>query len=260
MKRPKIGLALGSGGAKGFAHIGVIKVLEEHNIQVDYIAGSSMGALVGSLYAIGYHYEPMFKLATTFRRNHYLDFTVPRLGFISGKKVTSLIRAITKKKTFADAAIPVQVVATNLANGERIIFEEGYLYEAIRASISIPGIFIPVQKGDMILVDGGVIDRVPVNVVKQMGADIIIAVDVASASDRSTFASFFDVIVQSIDIMQQEMVKGQEQLADVMLKPNVSGFNSKAFTNMDKIIKIGEETARHQITTIEQTIREWKGP
>lgn len=258
MQEPKIGIALGSGGAKGFAHIGVLRVLESEGIAIDYLAGSSIGALVGALYSVGHRYDSMHKMAVTFKRDHYLDFILPKMGFVSGKRITSLIKAITHGKTFKDCDIPLKIIATDLLAGKRVIFDEGYLYEAVRASISIPGIFVPVKKDGRLLVDGGVIDRVPVSTVKRMGADIVIAVDVARFIDQAEISTVYDVIMQSIDIMQEEMVRSQQLQTDVIIKPNVGQYHSKAFTNIEEIIKIGEESTRQQLPSIYKAIENWR--
>lgn len=258
MKEPNIGLALGSGGARGFAHIGVLKVLNEANIHVDFVAGSSIGALVGALYGVGHTYESMYKMATTFKRKFYLDFTVPKMGLVSGDKLTALVKMMTHGKTFEQTTPRLHIVATDLISGERIIFKEGYLYEAVRASISIPGIFVPVSMGERMLVDGSVTDRVPVSIVKDMGADFIIAVDVSTFTGGSKISSIFDVIMQSIDIMQQEMTNYQELSADIMLKPKVTQYESMAFRNIKEIISIGEDTARQQLPKIEYLLNKWK--
>ncbi|WEG11682.1 patatin-like phospholipase family protein [Pullulanibacillus sp. KACC 23026] len=258
MTRPTIGLALGSGGAKGFAHIGVIKVLEEAGIPIDYIAGSSMGALVAALYGVGHNWKSMERMALAFRRNHYLDFTVPKMGFITGKKLTDLIRVLSYQKHFEDCRLPVKIVATDLIRGERVILDSGPLYKAVRASISIPGVFVPVKWGGRIFVDGGVIDRVPTKVVRDMGADLVLSVDVSSFSGEAVIHSIIDVMVQSLDIMQQHLVNQQESHADLLMKPPVSNFNSTAFTNLDRIIAIGEKTARQHIRDLQRLIANWK--
>ncbi|HSU79755.1 MAG TPA: patatin-like phospholipase family protein [Candidatus Angelobacter sp.] len=258
MSRPTIGLALGSGGAKGFAHIGIIKVLAEAGIPIDYIAGSSMGALVAACYGVGHEWDRMEQMALSFKRTHYLDFTIPKMGFITGKKITDLIRVITYQKKFEDCRIPVKLVATDLLSGERVVFDQGYLFKAVRASLSIPGIFVPVRWGGRIFVDGGVVDRVPTQIVRDMGADLVISVDVSSFSGDAVIQSIFDVIVQSIDIMQQQLVNLQETHADVVIKPPVSHFNSRAFTNLEQIIKLGEEAARSKLSDIQSLIKSWK--
>lgn len=258
MREPKIGLAFGSGGAKGFAHVGVIKVLEEAKIPIDYIAGSSMGALAAALYGAGHGVESMFKMATTFKRKYYLDFTVPKMGLVAGEKVRELLKVITFGKNIEDLSPPTAIVATDLIAGERVVFTEGSAAEAVRASISIPGILVPVKRGGRMLVDGGVIDRVPISVVKDMGADIAIAVDVSTTKGPSEIHSIFDVIMQSIDIMQEELVRSHELTADVMIKPPLTQFNSRTFTNVEEMIRIGEEETRKHLPHIQAAIAKWK--
>ncbi len=259
MERPKIGLALGSGGAKGFAHIGVLKALEAAGIPIDYIAGSSIGALTAALYGVGHRHESMRKMALTFRRDVYLDFIIPKMGIISGKKLTELIKLMTHQKRFEDSTLPIRIVATDLIKGEKVIFQKGLLYEAVRASISIPGIFVPVKRGDQLLVDGGVIDRVPISVVRDMGADLVIGVDVAASVKAEEVHTIYDVIMQSIDIMQNEILRLTELRANVMIKPNVSTYHSKAFMNIEEIIKTGEISGMQAIPEIKKQMQQWKG-
>ncbi|WP_100373312.1 patatin-like phospholipase family protein [Bacillus sp. FJAT-45037] len=257
--RPKIGLALGSGGARGFAHIGVIKALEKENIPIDYLAGSSMGSLVASLYGIGQSTEALERFAKLFKRKYYLDFTVPKQGFIVGNRIKELIRLLAKSKQLEEALIPVSVVATDLKKGERVVINTGPIAEAVRASISIPGIFVPEKRGEQILVDGGVIDRVPVSVVKEMGADLTIAVDVSYFRQELEFTSIFDVIMQSMDIMAREGMKPKEVDSSFIIRPIVNHTSPLDFTSVDLLIKRGEEATYEQIPKIKETIRDWKG-
>ncbi|GGF11859.1 esterase [Halobacillus andaensis] len=261
MKQPKIGLALGSGGARGFAHLGVLKVLHEHDIPVNMIAGSSMGALVGSLYASGQKIEDLYKLALTFKRKYYLDFTVPKMGFIQGRRIKEYIRLFTFGKNIEDFTIPTSIVATDLSAGKKEIFQTGPASEAVRASIAIPGIFVPEKINGRLYIDGGVIDRVPVSVVKDMGADIIIAVDCAHSKAEPSIQSIYDVIIQSIDIMQDELasVTGVASYTDVMIRPDVEQFSSRAFTDLEEIVEEGEKAASRAIDQILEKMRDWKG-
>jgi len=256
--RPKIGLALGSGGARGFAHLGVIKVLREEGIPIDYIAGSSMGSLVACFYGAGHDMERLYKISTAFKRKYYLDFTVPKMGFISGKRVKEFIRVFTKGKKLEELMIPVAVVATDLMTGEKVVFKEGPIDVAVRASISIPGIFVPEKLNGRLLVDGGIVDRVPVSVVKEMGADLVIAVDVSRVKTNAEVTSIYDVIMQSIDIMQMELVENRQIASDMMIRPRVEMYSSRAFTNIEEIILIGEEETKKQMKQIKQVVDEWK--
>ncbi|WP_435367728.1 patatin-like phospholipase family protein [Mesobacillus subterraneus] len=255
---PKVGLALGSGGARGFAHLGVIKVLRDEGIPIDLIAGSSMGALVASFYGAGLDVDRLYKLSRVFKRKYYLDFTVPKMGFISGKRVKELIRIFTHGKKIEELDIPIGIVATDLMSGEKVVFKNGPVAEAVRASIAIPGIFVPEKLDGRLFVDGGVVDRIPVSVAKEMGADIVIAVDVSNVKVNADITSIFDVIIQSIDIMQMELVANREIASDVMIRPKVEMYNSKAFTNIEEIIVIGEEEAKKHIDKIKHCIEQWK--
>ncbi|MFC4183095.1 patatin-like phospholipase family protein [Saccharococcus thermophilus] len=255
---PKIGLALGSGGARGFAHLGVLKVLEEENIPISYIAGSSIGALVAALYASGLGLDRLYKLAKSFRRNNFIDLTIPKMGLIAGKRITEFIRLLTKGKKIEELEIPIAIVATDLQTGAKVVFRQGDVARAVRASISIPGIFVPAEVDGRLLVDGGVVDRVPVSVAREMGADIVIAVDVSPVNVNSEITSIFDVILQSLDILQDEIVSHRQLASDVMIRPRVEAYSSRAFTDIEEIIAIGEEEARKDIAKIRQAIEKWK--
>jgi NTE family protein len=252
-REPKIGLALGSGGARGFAHLGVLKVLSEEGIPISMIAGSSMGALVGSFYATGLGFDHLYKLATLFKRKYYLDFTVPKMGFIAGNRVKDFIKVFTRGKHIEDLDIPLSIVATDLYEGKKVVFTKGPVADAVRASIAIPGIFVPEK------IDGGVIDRIPVSVVKEMGADLVIAVDVSHVKKTEEITSIFDVILQSLDIMQDELVHHRKIASDIMIRPHVEQYSSRAFKNIKEIIEIGENEARKHVNEIKELIESWKG-
>ncbi|XJZ28389.1 patatin-like phospholipase family protein [Bacillota bacterium Lsc_1132] len=257
-RRPRIGLALGSGGARGFAHLGVIKVLKEEEIPIDLIAGSSMGALVACFYGVGIEIDHLYKLSGAFKRKYYLDFTVPKMGFIMGKRVKEFIRVFTHGKNIEDLSLPVGVVATDLLTGEKVVFKKGSIADAVRASISIPGIFVPEKYQGRILVDGGVVDRVPVSVAREMGADFVIAVDVSRVKHNAEITSIYDVIMQSIDIMQSEIVSHREMASDFMIRPSVEMYSSRAFTNIEEIIAIGEAEMRKNMQHLKRLIEQWK--
>lgn len=258
LRNPTIGIALGSGGARGFAHVGVLKILEENNINIDFLAGSSMGALVAAFYGVGHDMEQLIKFATAFKRKYFLDFTIPKMGFIAGKRVKDFLVLFTHNKNLEDLKIPVHVVATDLINGEKVVIKTGSVADAVRASISIPGIFVPEKINERILVDGGLIDRVPISVTKEMGADIIIGVDVSYVKKDADIKNIYDVIMQSIEIMQMEIMAGYEASSDILIQPDVSLYSSRAFTNIEEIIKIGEEETKKCIPAIKRCIEEWK--
>lgn len=258
MNRPKVGLALGSGGARGMAHIGILKVLEDHSIPIDFVAGSSIGALVGSLYCVGHTPDQIRKFTTHFPQKYWLDYTVPKMGFIAGEKLKEIIRLLSKKMNIEDTSIPLSIVATNLVQGKRKVFTKGPIAEAVRASISIPGIFVPEKIDGEYYVDGGVIDRVPVSVVKEMGADVVIAVDVSFFEASTEVNSIFDVIAKSIDVMEREILRYRMVDADLMLRPKVGHYSTNKFTEVVHIIDEGERATIEMIPNIKRMIEEWK--
>ena len=185
----KFGLALGSGSARGLAHVGVIQVLEAYGIPIDMIAGTSIGSVIGSLYASGASIEELEKAALSMKISKtlsLLDLALPHSGFIRGDRAEEILNKIAlEDKTFDDLNIPFSAVATIIENGTEVVINQGKVIDAVRASISIPGIFTPVKYQDYYLVDGGLVNPVPVDVVKSMGADIIIAVSLAKIKSRT---------------------------------------------------------------------------
>ncbi|MBY0087236.1 patatin-like phospholipase family protein [Brevibacillus sp. M2.1A] len=257
-RKPIVGVALGSGGARGFAHIGVLNALEAHGIQIDMLAGSSMGSLIGAVYANGIEPHMMGKLALNLKRKHWLDLTVPSMGFVTGEKIKQLIRLLTHGKRLEELNKPLAIVATDIESGERVVFREGPIDQAVRASISIPGIFVPEKVGGRLLVDGGVIDRVPVTVLREMGADIVIAVDVAQFDTRMEVKSIFDVIAQTIDVMEREILRHRIIAADIVIRPDVGHYSSIAYTGVEQIIELGERAGTEHIERIQELIANWE--
>ncbi len=203
MTPPTIGLALGSGGLRGLAHIGVLKVLEREGIPVNYIAGCSIGSLIGSLYAAGLDSETIFKLAKNLKRRHWIDFVIPKMGLVAGDRTLETVRLLTQRKHFDELAIPLAVVAADLNTGQEVVFRDGEVAHAVRASISVPGVFVPYNYDGRLLVDGAVVNPTPMDIVHSMGADIVIAVDLVPTGDVAAFANIFDVIIQTIDITRR---------------------------------------------------------
>ncbi|WP_245596818.1 patatin-like phospholipase family protein [Shimazuella kribbensis] len=259
MDRPKIGIALSAGAARGFAHLGVLKVLQEANIPVDYIAGSSMGSFIGALYSNGLDLEMVKHLAVHLKRKHWVDVTLPGLGFITGDKMQALTRLLTHHKNLEDLPIPLAVVTTDLLNGEKIVFQTGPVADAVRASISVPGVFEPVPYKDRLLVDGGVADRLPISVVRDMGADFIIAVDVLSKSHEVQVKNIFDVITQAITIMERQILAQQELTADFLVLPEVGDIAPTAFHRVEECIRRGERAIRPNLAELQDKLANWQG-
>jgi NTE family protein len=180
----KIGIALGGGSARGLAHIGVLQVLHKNGIIPDYVAGTSMGAAIGAVYTAGRSWVEMKRMATDTNWKSIVDFTIPKAGLIQGTMVESRIREMVFEKQFKDLTPKLNIVAFNLDKREKVIFHEGDVASAVRASISIPGIFAPLEIDSNRYIDGGVVDPTPFDVVRQMGADIVIAVDLSREEGR----------------------------------------------------------------------------
>lgn len=258
MSRPKIGLALGSGGARGFAHIGVLKVLEEHRVPIDFIAGTSMGSVVGALYANRINVDLLGKLAAHMKKKNYVDLVVPKKGLIRGTLIQEMVRLLSHGKRIEDLTIPTAIVATDLLTGERVVFQEGPIDAAVRASISIPGIFEPAYMDGRVLVDGAVVDRLPIEVVRNMGADVVIAVDVGPTELNRDVRTIFDVISQTLDIMERETGRHRNIVADVLIQPDIGNHGITQFERVDWLIQQGEESTRSIVTHIHQLIKNWE--
>lgn len=251
---PKIGLALGSGGLRGIAHIGVLKVLRNNHIPIDYIAGCSIGSLIGALYAAGLDPDTMLKLAKNLKKRHWLDFVIPQMGIVSGERALATIRLLTRQKTFADLQIPLAVVATELNSGQEVVFTEGDVAKAVRASISVPGVFIPFAIDDVLFVDGAVTNPTPIDTVRNMGADIVIGVDLAHAGTVCNISNMFDVIIQSIDIMERQLCKHRQPHCDILIQPDVGDLSPSSFDTMDECALAGQLAAETVIPEIKKLL------
>ncbi|MBI2136436.1 patatin-like phospholipase family protein [Candidatus Woesearchaeota archaeon] len=189
-KKPKIGLALGGGTVRGLAFIGILKVLEKEGIKLDYLAGTSAGAVIAAAYAAGNSVHDLERIAYSTKWHDLLDFTKPKKGFIEGKKIERYLNHVFKRKTFEQLNIPLTIIATEVDYGTKAVFYTGSVTKAVRASISLPAIFKPYRIGNKEYMDGSLIDPVPVDILKEMGADIIIAVDLTVDIAESYVSSY----------------------------------------------------------------------
>lgn len=259
MPKPKIALVLGAGSARGLAHIGVLQVLKEQDISFDFIVGSSMGAMVGGIFSSGADIYLLDRMVEYMNHSILYDVNLPRQGFMAGRRISGFLELLTKHKDFQQLDPPLCVVATDLVTGERVVVEEGSVAEAIRASISIPGIFRPVRKEDRILVDGAVTDRLPVDVARECGADLIVAVDVTFCEGkRVVIRNTWDVIMTALDIMQKQQFEAAAPQADILIQPAVGGFSPRDFDRSREIVDLGRQAALDKIATIQETIRAWQ--
>ncbi len=285
-QRKKVGVVLSGGGAKGMAHIKALKVIEEAGIPIDYIAGTSMGAIVGGLYAIGYTPEQLDSMVrkqdwtfllsdrikrsamslTDRERSEKYTVSIPFTktpkdavtgGIMKGQNLANLFSDLTvgyhDSINFNKLPIPFACVAANVVNGEQIIFHDGILSTAMRASMAIPGVFTPVRQDSMVLVDGGIVNNYPADVVKAMGADIIIGVDVQNALKKADkLNSVPDILGQIVDITCQSNHDKNVDLTDTYIRVNVDGYSSASFTPaaIDTLMRRGEEAAKDQWSSL----------
>lgn len=257
--RKKVGLALGSGVARGLAHIGVLQVLEREGIPVDMVAGTSIGALVGGLYAMGRSVAEILEIAReigSHRFNYLVDLNIPRTGLIRGKKIEERLKKFYGDATFSDCVKPFRCIATDIDNGEEVVMSDGPLWEAVRASISLPVILAVASWKDKYLVDGGLVNPVPVDVLRRMGADVVIAVNVIPDRNISDARepNIFDVIMQTLHIVGFYAVKEHLSEADVVLNPRVDSFALTDFHRVDECVATGEIAAIQSVLRIRQAL------
>jgi NTE family protein len=243
-KPAKIALVLGAGSSKGFAHIGVLKILESNKIPIHMIVGTSAGSAVGSLYAYGIDAFSLQKLAISVNQGDIVDpLVIPSNGFIKGEKLEEFINKSVKNTPMEKLKIPFYAVAADLEKGREMVFGKGNTGTAVRASCSIPGIFRPVRISDKIYVDGGVVSPVAVEVAKRLGADVVIAVDVSSGAERTVPEGTIETILQSVNIMYSKLGAVQLSQADVVIKPKVGHIGSADFSKKHEAILEGEKAA-----------------
>ncbi|MBD2866464.1 patatin-like phospholipase family protein [Paenibacillus oceani] len=250
--RPKIGLALGSGSVRGAAHVGVIKVLEQAGIPIDLIAGTSVGAFIGALYAGGQPVSAFEKVLPTVRWGQLVLPTLPLNGIVDNSPMVRFVEKYIGPVDFKDLSIPFAAVASDAVNGEACILNQGKVSRAICASTAIPGVMRPVKYGDKLLLDGAVAHPVPVALAKSMGADIVIAVDVSTPDDmKKEPKNFVATILNTMDIMSKRMIQDELQLADVVLSPRLKN-NQITFKASASYIQAGEYVTRESLEAIKQ--------
>lgn len=239
----KIGLVLGSGGMRGMAHIGVLKVLEKEKIPIAFIVGCSIGSVIGALYACGYSAKTLERLSRRIERSDWVDLCVPRMGLFEGKKMLTVIRKMTRQRSVEETDIPLYIVAADLCRGCEVIIERGDLAEAVRASTAVPGIFAPFEKDGTMYVDGALVNPTPVDAARRLGADIVIGVDLTQGETVAEVHSIFDVMLQAIDIVERQLGRTKYDEADVMIYPQVGHISQSDFDKAAECIRIGEEAA-----------------
>jgi len=255
----RIGLVLGAGGVRGLAHLGVLEVLEEAEISVCCIAGSSVGALIAALYADGRCPYEIFSLYRQTNVRQFLDFRPSRYALLRGSKILKAIAEVFGDRDLADFPLPVSIAATDLKSGELVIFREGPASLLLRASSALPGLLEPVFYGPYVLVDGGVVARVPAEALEKESVDLVIGVDVSPAPPVRNIRHVYDVLVRTMEISGHHLIRCKNREVDVLIQPSLSGVRSTLFVDDPKrLLEGGREAAVRALPVIRKKIQRVK--
>ena len=250
-RRPRIGLAFGGGFARGIAHIGALKVFEEEKIPIDFVAGTSVGSIIGAAFCNGTSAAELAEIALMVRFKHFARWTFSRYGFCNNDRIETVLKRMVDVRSFEELKIPLAIAATNFQTGEPVVFTSGPIISAVRASCAYPGMFLPVEIDGKTYVDGMLAWLVPTTPLKQMGADRVIGLYInANWVKVRAPRHLFDVIGQCFSIAQERMSDGWKRDADLVIEPNVDGFEYDCFDRAKELLKIGEESMRAQLPTI----------
>jgi NTE family protein len=255
-KPARVALVLGAGASRGFAHIGVLKILETNKIPLHMIIGTSAGSFVGSLYAYGGDAFQLQKLSFAIEKGDIADLTLPDNGFIKGERLEEFINKSLKNTPIEKLKIPFYAVAADIQSGKEVVFASGNTGMAVRASCSIPGVFRPVRIADRMYVDGGVVSPVAVDAARRLGADIVIAVDISSNVEAAQPEGTIDTLLQAINIMYSKLSAVQLLKADVVIKPAVGNIASSDFSKRHEAVLEGEKAAIEALPLINKILSE----
>ena len=258
--RPRVGLALGSGASRGWAHIGVLDALQEAEIPIDVVTGTSAGAVVGAYYAAG-ALEVLREWADNYtsalRTISFLDVSLGKGGLIGGRRFVEMMEEHLPVRTFAELRVPFGAVATDIVNMREVHLTDGALLPAVRSSVSIPGFLAPYRHQDILLVDGGLLNPVPVNLARSLGADIVIAVDLNSSPPPPKVEGLTDVLNRTVETMMNRvrLMNRQFDPADLYIEPKVIDFSLLDFHRSDEAIRAGYDLTTNMLPQIERLIR-----
>lgn len=247
MKNKNTGLALGGGAVLGAAHVGTLKALEEYNLPVDYIAGTSIGAFVAAFYAFGLDCDEIKKIALQLKWMDLSGISLSRYGLLSNEKMGKLLEKYIGKKNLEDAKIPLAVIATDISTGDRVVLDQGPVAQAVMASTCIPGIFKPVKINGRYLVDGGIVENIPIKTTRKLGAKFVIGVDLNGKFSYQKPNNLLDVIVNSFHFLMQNAEKFQIEKADLLIQPDLSGFNRSDTAQVEQLIQRGYEDSKNAL-------------
>jgi NTE family protein len=258
-KKPVIGLALGGGAARGFAHIGVIKALESHGIFPNLVVGTSAGSVIAALYASGYRGTELQKIALSLDEAAITDWALPFSGrfggMIKGDALQTMVNRLVKNQVIENMPMPLGIVGTDLQTGNGVLFQRGDTGQAVRASCSIPGVFQPTIIQGREYVDGGLVSPVPVRYAKQMGADVVIAVNISTEPSSQDSSGSLGILLHTTSIMGKSINTFELDLAQVVIQPELKGMRGTDFKSRNAAILAGEESVMKQISQIKNTLK-----
>lgn len=261
LPKPRIALVLGGGAARGFAHVGVIRTLEQEKIPIDMIIGTSVGSLIGAIYANDLNSFELEWTAFALEKDSLLDYGILNaftgMGMAKGEKLEEFVKTKVKTTNIESLKLPFAAVATDLNSGARVVLDRGSVAKAVHASSAIPGVFEPVNYQGQLLVDGGVIDNIPIDVARETGADIVIAVDISQNVANYNVTNIVDVMLQAVTIMSNENAKCKKKEADVLITPAVGNVAMLDFSQKKRSMQAGIDAARTSVPEIKKKIEEW---
>lgn len=249
----KLGIALGGGAARGMAHIGVFKVMEQEGIRFDMVAGNSAGSIIGALYAAGFSWREMYEFAGEIRP---LDILRRRTRLaIRSEQIEEIVARALGERTFTDLIVPFTAIAVDVRTGDLIRITEGPVAKAVRASCSVPGIFTPTPWDDMMLIDGGTLNSVPADIVREMGADKVVGVNLNHDRRNGTQSNNrMQILLAAINMMMSVNAERGVRASDVMISPDLSEYRYHRLDNLDDLVRRGEEAAREALPAIHKLL------
>ncbi len=252
---PRIALVLGGGGARGFAHVGVLRVLEQEKVPLAMVVGTSVGSLIGAMYAADPNaFELEWKAFQIDKEDLFDTSMFATAGLVKGEAIKEFVKANVKIPRIEQFKIPYVAVAADLNTGQRVLFKEGSIVDAVRASVAIPGVFSPAKQANRLLVDGGVVANVAVDVAKELGADIVIASNITQNVVDYNVTDMLSTILQAINIMMSEMSAQQLKAADVVITPDIGDVGTLDFTQKKRCMEAGIKASRGQVAKIKEAI------
>ena len=250
-----IGLALGGGFARGYAHLGVLQAFQEHGIPVTSVAGSSIGSILGAAFASGVPLSLIIQKCREIRFRDFARWRVSRFGLASNERLGALVQKLFGTKQFEDLQLPLAIVATDLGTGDAVVFRRGNLSQAIRASCAFPGIFEPIQIGTRCLADGGLVAPVPARAARELGAELVVGVSVGlHDGQRGAPTNIFQVVSRAVSAAQKQQLEGWERYADLVLRPSVQGLAWDDFDRIDEAIEAGAAVATSAVPKLKQLL------